>query len=64
MYLAQGGEAFDYVPCLNAGPAHVDVLEQVVLQHSQGWPELLPAGDDDSARARARSRALALGAAR
>jgi ferrochelatase len=64
MYLAQGGEAFDYVPCLNAGPAHVDVLEQVVLQHSQGWPELLPAGADDAARARSRSRALELGAAR
>ena len=35
LFLAQGGEAFDYVPCLNSSPAHVDVMEDVVLQHAR-----------------------------
>jgi ferrochelatase len=60
MFLAQGGEAFDYVPCLNSSPAHVDALEDVLLQQVQGWPE--PAGGD--ARERIRRRALDLGATR
>ncbi|HET7204727.1 MAG TPA: ferrochelatase [Steroidobacteraceae bacterium] len=64
MFLARGGEAFDYVPCLNSGEAHVAVLEDVVAQHGQGWPELAPAPADDVARARSRERALALGAER
>jgi ferrochelatase len=59
-FLAHGGEAFDYVPCLNSSAAHVDALEDVLLQHLQGWPE--PAGAD--ARERTRRRALDLGATR
>jgi hypothetical protein len=35
----------------------------VVVQHSQGWPELSVASRDDTARARSRQRALELGAA-
>ena len=31
LFLGQGGEAFDYVPCLNSSAAHVDVMEDVVL---------------------------------
>jgi protoporphyrin/coproporphyrin ferrochelatase len=64
MYLARGGEAFDYVPCLNSSSAHVDVLEDVVAQHTQGWPELVPGRADATSRAESRQRALALGAAR
>jgi ferrochelatase len=60
-YLANGGEAFDYVPCLNSSAPQVDLYEQVVLKHAQGWPEF--AGRDDSATLpRSRERALALGA--
>ena len=40
LFLGQGGEAFDYAPCLNSSPANVDVMEDVVLQHVGGWPEL------------------------
>ena len=49
LFLGQGGEAFDYVPCLNSSPAHVDVMEDVVLQHVGGWPELgaMRLDDDD-----------------
>jgi len=64
LFLSHGGEAFDYVPCLNASPAHVDALEDVVMTHAQGWPELSGEAPDDAARARSRQRALELGAAR
>jgi len=60
-FLAHGGEAFDYVPCLNSSEPQLALYEQVVMRHAQGWPEL--AGGDDSARlAESRARALALGA--
>lgn len=38
-FLTQGGEAFDYVPALNATPAHVGTLTQLLVRHAQGWPE-------------------------
>ena len=61
MFLARGGEAFDYVPCLNASEAHVAVLEDTVLGHAGGWPEFAPT--NEAARLTAvRDRALALGA--
>ncbi len=59
MYLAHGGEAFDYVPCLNSSAAHVAVLTEVVLQHAQGWPELTETAPDEAQLAQgviARSR--------
>jgi len=60
-FLAAGGTAFDYVPCLNSTKPHVDLYEHVVLKHAQGWPEL--EGRDDSATLpKSRERALALGA--
>ena len=64
LFLGHGGETFDYVPCLNAGEAHVDVLEEIVAQHAQGWPELVAGTDERAARDAARERALALGAPR
>jgi ferrochelatase len=60
-FLGHGGEAFDYVPCLNSTSPHVDLYEHVVLKHAQGWPET--GGRDDSASLpKSRERALALGA--
>ncbi len=59
-FLAAGGTAYDCVPCLNSNEAHVDVLEDVVLQHAAGWP-LQPPADP---AADSRRRALALGATR
>jgi len=60
-FLAHGGEAFDYVPCLNSSAPHVDLYEHVVLKHAQGWPEL-ERRDDAALLAQSRERALALGA--
>ena len=64
LFLGRGGEAFDYVPCLNSGDAHVEVLEDVVMRHTSGWPMNPVDADEASERARGRERALALGAAR
>ena len=64
LFLAQGGEAFDYVPCLNSSPAHVEVMADVVLQHVGGWPEFGAGRLDDAALAAQRERALARGAQR
>ncbi|HEX9773625.1 MAG TPA: ferrochelatase [Steroidobacteraceae bacterium] len=62
-FLAQGGEAFDYVPCLNAGEPHAELIERIVLKHAQGWPEI-EARADTGQLAAARARALAMGAER
>ncbi len=60
-FLAYGGEAFDYVPCLNSSTPQVALYEQLVLKHAQGWPEF-EGGDDAALLAESRRRALALGA--
>jgi protoporphyrin/coproporphyrin ferrochelatase len=61
MFLSHGGEAFDYVPCLNSSDAQVGLYEHLVETHSSGWPEFATA-DDAAARAGSRQRALELGA--
>jgi protoporphyrin/coproporphyrin ferrochelatase len=63
LFLGHGGEAFDYVPCLNSSPDHVAALEGVVLEHAHGWPELDGTPVDTRQLTAARERALALGAA-
>jgi len=60
-FLSHGGEAFDYVPCLNSSPAQVRLYEQVVLKHTRGWPGF-DGGGDEPDRAQSRARALAMGA--
>ncbi|MGI9245962.1 MAG: ferrochelatase [Steroidobacteraceae bacterium] len=62
-FLGAGGEAFDYVPCLNSSAANVSVLEDVVATHAAGWP-LTDSAEGAATRAGQRERALALGAAR
>jgi len=36
-FLHAGGERFTYIPCLNAEPAHVDLLEAVIERELAGW---------------------------
>jgi len=36
-FLAAGGERYEYIPALNAQPAHLDALEKLIVQHLQGW---------------------------
>jgi ferrochelatase len=63
-FLAQGGETFDYVPCLNASDAHVAALEAIVLEHLRGWPGLPAAPDERAALSASREHALTAGALR
>jgi ferrochelatase len=63
LFLANGGEAYDVVPCLNSDPAHVDLYAHVVERNAQDWPEFAGSPEvgtpEDSRR-----RALAMGAPR
>ncbi|MGE7137264.1 ferrochelatase [Luteibacter sp. NPDC031894] len=47
-----GGETLSYIPCLNATPAHVDALANLVSRHGQGWPEFSPEGTSTTGSAR------------
>lgn len=59
-FLANGGEAFEYVPALNASDFQVELMLQIIERHTAGWHA--PVGETE--RAARRERALALGAAR
>lgn len=37
LFLKHGGERFTYIPCLNDGPDHIDMLETLVRDELQGW---------------------------
>jgi ferrochelatase len=43
-FLEAGGERFEYIPCLNADPGHIDMLSQLVRDELEGWT-LRPAAD-------------------
>lgn len=55
-FMESGGETYHYIPALNARDDHLDALTQLILQHSQGWPET--AGFDAQADARERAAML------
>ena len=48
-FLTAGGEKFHYIPALNADPAHIDALFELVKTQTQGWP--IAKLDDASRRA-------------
>ena len=37
IFLHAGGERFTYIPCLNDGEAHIDLLEELALTELAGW---------------------------
>ncbi len=53
LFLAAGGERYEYIPALNALPAHIDALADLVLRHAQGWPEFTPDWSAETALAAA-----------
>ncbi|HET9445689.1 MAG TPA: ferrochelatase, partial [Steroidobacteraceae bacterium] len=61
LFMANGGEFYDYIPALNASDAHAEMLADLVARHALGWPasETTAADAEES-----RSRALRQGAAR
>lgn len=38
-FLEAGGKEYGYIPALNDQPAHVQMLSELIIRHSQGWPE-------------------------
>lgn len=58
-----GGESFQYIPCLNDDPAHLELMLKLIQEHSRGWPELEQPADIDALTQR-QARAQALGAER
>ena len=58
-FLLAGGEKFHYIPALNADPAHVDALFELVQTQTQGWST---ASLDEAARRASLQRAQQLGA--
>ncbi len=59
-FLAAGGKAFRYIPCLNDEPTWIDALGDIAQQHLAGWPTR--AAPDAQALAQQKERAVALGA--
>lgn len=57
-FLTRGGAALDYVPALNATPAHAALLAELVLRHAGGWPETVPGELQDSLATVRRAQAL------
>ncbi|MFV0275574.1 MAG: ferrochelatase [Parahaliea sp.] len=36
-FVQAGGERYDYIPCLNSSPPHIEALRQVVMENLAGW---------------------------
>ncbi|MFT5767554.1 MAG: ferrochelatase [Halioglobus sp.] len=32
-----GGERFEYIPCLNSDPEHIEALAQLITDNLHGW---------------------------
>jgi len=37
LFLAAGGERFEYIPCLNVEEDHIKMMANLVARHLQGW---------------------------
>ena len=44
-FMENGGESFNYIPCLNDEPEHMQFMAELVGRHIQGWPEADAARD-------------------
>lgn len=64
VFLHAGGKQYRYIPALNDEANHLDALTNLILTHTQGWPELdntVPVATDYT---QTQQRATALGAPR
>ncbi len=63
LFRESGGGHLKYIPSLNSGADHVDLLARLITRHAGGWPEFSNDFDKDAEReARQHSRELALAA--
>ncbi len=53
-----GGERFQYIPCLNDRPDHINFLGDLIERHAQGWPETDLEADHSSIAAELEASAL------
>lgn len=44
IFLKNGGESFQYIPCLNDSAEHVELFADLVREHTQGWK--VPSGEE------------------
>ncbi|MCL4409412.1 MAG: ferrochelatase [Gammaproteobacteria bacterium] len=56
-FMEAGGERFEYIPCLNADPQHLDTITEIVQQNLVNWQ-----AGDAAKSAQTREHAQALGA--
>lgn len=63
-FMEAGGETYHYIKALNARDDHLDALAQLIVRHSQGWPEVagFDAHADEQERALVQANALKMGA--
>ncbi len=54
-FLEAGGDRYEYIPCLNASPGHIDALTTLVEEQLSGW---LGKPAEDPAATKTRARAL------
>jgi protoporphyrin/coproporphyrin ferrochelatase len=47
-FLEAGGTGFRYIPCLNSAEDQVASMQELVLRHCKGWPELEATADGHS----------------
>jgi len=65
VFLAAGGETFNYIPALNDSDEHIETLCEILTAHMFGWPETMPnwdAGKRAVEEKKSRERALKMGA--
>ena len=37
IFIEAGGEGYEYIPCLNTRPDHIEMLVSLLRQHMAGW---------------------------
>ena len=47
-FINAGGEEYRYIPALNASDPHIDMIENLIHQQTQGWPELKNKSDQSA----------------
>ncbi|RUO40101.1 ferrochelatase [Aliidiomarina taiwanensis] len=47
-FLEAGGETFEYIPCLNATPEHIQALASIIEEQLQGWSAQTVAEADET----------------
>ena len=53
-FMTAGGERYEYIPCLNSDPGHIEALSQLVVDQLSGWINNLTDTTDTKSLAAAR----------